>query len=201
MKTIVLTTAIILATVLGINNSTYAASANDGKTYITLTEISQISKIEVHGNVQLYLSDGQSDQVKVYNSYYKENALVQDQNGTLCITSYKAEKLVVWVTVNDLHSLSVYDNAEVKSFGKLSGIELDVNLYNHASAQLNLDAFHADITLNGDAKANISGNIIEGQLKYNEASFLNTSNLASVSVVRKENDDNVKNSIADFVSL
>ncbi|MCR8561004.1 DUF2807 domain-containing protein [Mucilaginibacter sp. BJC16-A38] len=199
MKTIVLTTAILLATVIGINKSAYAETVKDD-TYTVLTQVSNINKIEVHGNVELYLSDGNSDQVKVYNNYYKESALIQDQNGTLCISSYKTEKLVVWVTVNDLRSLAIYDNAEVKSFGKLSAIELDVKLFNNASAQLNMDAFQAYITLNDRAKASLAGNINEGTIKYTHTSVLNTANLLSGNVTKTDVDD-VKDNSADIVSL
>jgi hypothetical protein len=200
MKTIALTTAIILATVLGISRSAYAETAKDSQAYTVLAEVSSINQIEVHGNVELYVSDGNSDQVKVYNNYYKESALVQDQNGTLRISSYKTEKLVVWITVTDLRSLAIYDNAQVKSFGKLSAIEFDVKLYNQASAQLNLDAFNASITLNDNAKASLAGNINEGVIKYNHTSVLNIANLLSGNVTKTDVDD-VKDKSADLVSL
>src|SRR6202012_3874085 len=136
MKTTILTIAIVLVAVFGISKSTYAATSGNEEA-ITLTDVNSINKIEVHGNVELYLSDGTTDKVKVYNHYYAERALVQDVNGVLRISSYGAQKLVVWVTVSDLRNLSVYDNAEVKSFGKLSSIDLDVKLYDRALAQLN----------------------------------------------------------------
>jgi hypothetical protein len=129
MKTAILTIFSALVLVSGIANSTYAATAkNDNNTYTVLNDISAINKIEVHGNVELYVSDASSDQVKVYNKYYSESALVQSKNGVLRISSYKAEKLVVWVSANDLRSISAYDNAEVKSFGNISKIEFDVGL-------------------------------------------------------------------------
>ncbi|MDB4920477.1 DUF2807 domain-containing protein [Mucilaginibacter sp.] len=200
MKTIILTTAIVLVTVFGINKSTYAATNKDDQAYTILTGVSNINKIEVHGNVELYISDGASDQIKVYNKYYKESALAQNQNGTLCISSYKTEKLVVWVTASDLRSLAIYDNAHVKSFGMLSIIDLDVDLYNNASAQLNMDAFQANITLNDNAKANIGGYISLGELKYNRTSVLNTANLVTENM-KKIDVDAVKDSAADFISL
>jgi hypothetical protein len=125
---------------------------------------------------------------------------VQDQNGTLRISSYKTEKLVVWITVTDLRSLAIYDNAQVKSFGKLSAIELDVKLYNNASAQLNVDAFNASITLNDNAKASLAGNINEGVIKYTHTSVLNIANLLSGNVTKTDVDD-VKDKSADLVSL
>src|ERR1022692_985819 len=107
MKTTILTTALLLATVFGISQSASAATGSKEEVSTILTNVNKISKIEVHGNVELYLSDGTADKVKVYNSYYAESALVQDENGVLRITSYTAKKLVVWVTASDLRNLVV----------------------------------------------------------------------------------------------
>ncbi|MDB5087290.1 MAG: hypothetical protein JWR09_1284 [Mucilaginibacter sp.] len=175
MKTLILTIAILFATLLGISQATYA-TGNNTEESTTLTVESNINEIEIHGNVELYVSDGPADQVKVYNKYYSNNALVQDDKGVLRISSYNTQKLKVWVTVSQLQKLSAYDNAEVKSFGKLSAIDLDVNLYNNASAKLNIEAYAASITLNDNAKADLTGNVSECSLQYDPTSHLNTSN-------------------------
>jgi len=182
MKTTILTIAIAVSTLFGVCQSASAKNAKEEVT--TLTEVAPISKIEIHGNVEVYLSNAAADQIKVYNSYYAESALVQDQAGVLRISSYKAEKLIVWVSVSDLRNLDVYDNAEVKSFGKLSAIDLDVNLYNNASAKLNLDSYSAAITLNSHAKADISGEANEAVIKYDFSSTLNTTNFSAKHIAR-----------------
>jgi len=172
MKTKVLTIAAIIALAFGTVNLSNAAPENNNNAAIVLS-VSKINKIEVHGNVQVYVSDGSQDQVKVYNHYYSENALVQNENGTLRISSYKAEKLVVWVTANELQSISAYDNADVTSFGKLSEIELDVNLFNNASAKLNLDSYSANINVHDRAKAELTGTATECDVHYATTSTVN----------------------------
>src|ERR1700761_206019 len=152
MKTTILTFATIATIVLGIGTKSFAADKNDSaarseEVGTVLTDVTKINKIEVYGNVEVYVSNDQNDQVKVYNRYYSESALLQSRNGVLRISSYAPQKLVVWVKAADLRSISAYDNAEIKSFGKLSQIALDVNLHNNASAQLNLDAFSAKVTV------------------------------------------------------
>src|ERR1700733_449228 len=72
MKKTILTAAIALITVFGISRSTYAATTGNQEVSTMLTNVSSISEIEVHGNVQLYLTTGNTDQVKVYNDYYAE---------------------------------------------------------------------------------------------------------------------------------
>jgi hypothetical protein len=168
MKTKIITIFTAFILVSGIATTTYAATAKN-ETVTFLNDISAISKIEVHGNVELYISDGPADQVKVYNKYYAESALVQSKNGVLRISSYKAEKLVVWVKAADLRSVVAYDNAEVRSFGDLSKIEFEVELHNNASAKLSLDAYSASVTVNDQAKASLSGRADEYSLKYSHA--------------------------------
>ncbi len=178
MKSLFLTIVTAVIVVFGITNLSYAANTNN-VVVTTLTDINNINKIEVYGNVELYVSDGPSDQVKVYNQYYGESALVQNRNGVLRISSYKNEKLIVWVTANDLRNISVFDNSEVKSFGALSNIELNVDLHNNASAKLNLDTYKASVTVNDHAKADLSGNSTEFNLNRAVSSSVNNFNFAA----------------------
>ncbi|MBD1366368.1 DUF2807 domain-containing protein [Mucilaginibacter sp. ZT4R22] len=179
MKTTILTIATIFTLAIGTVTTSFAAANNNEEVATVLTNVSQINKIEIRGNVQLFVSDGNADQVKVYNRYYAESALVQNENGVLRIASYNAKTLVVWVTAADLRSISAYDNAEVKSFGNLSKIDLDVNLYNNASAKLNLDAYKANITVNDRAKADVTGNVTEYNLVRDQSATVNNSDLAA----------------------
>jgi hypothetical protein len=169
MKTQIIALFAALVLTSGIATTTYAGTTKT-ENITVLTDIAAINKIEVHGNVELYISDGATDEVKVYNKYYAESALVQSKNGVLCISSYKAEKLVVWVTANDLRSVSAYDNADVKSFGSISKIEFEVDLHNNATACINLDAYSAKVTVADGAKVSLNGNADEYTLKYNDAS-------------------------------
>ncbi len=180
MKTAFLTIFSALVLVSGIANTTYAAAPAKNQNFTVLTGISAINKIEVHGNVELYISDGSSDQVKVYNQYYAESALVQSRNGVLRISSYKNEKLVVWVTANDLRSITAYDNAEVKSFGDLSKIDFEVELHNNASARLNIEAFNANITVNDRATADLSGKANDLTIKHSVGSTVNNYNFSAI---------------------
>jgi hypothetical protein len=184
MKTIILSIATLLFFTLTTSTQGQAATKNNGVETV-LTNVSNFSGIEVHGNVEVYVSTGENN-VKVYDSYYNQNALVQEQNGVLRISSYKTEKLVVWVTVNNLTSLTAYDNATVKSFGKLSAVELNVNLNDHASAQLDLDASVAKITLNGNAKAKLAGYSDESNIELSQMARLNTTKFEGTKTVKRQ---------------
>jgi len=177
MKKVILTLITIVVAVLTTVNFSYATAKN---IETTLTNVGNINKIEVHGNVEVLVANGDKDEVKVNNNYYTENALVQDEDGVLRISSYKAEKLIVYVTVTDLRSIAAYDNASVKSDGKLSLIDLTVNLYNNAYAGLNLDNYAANITANDQAKADLTGSITEYNLTYSNSSTVNRSELVAM---------------------
>lgn len=183
MKTAILTIVTAISLVAGNVKSASAATTKDNNSTV-LTDVKNISKIEVRGNVELYVSDGANDNVKVYNRYYSESALVQNQNGVLRISSYKAEKLVVWVTAKDLRNISAYDNAEVKSFGTLSTIALNVDLHNTASANLKLDGYSANVQVNDKAKANLSGNVTACDLRYDQTATVNSSEFVAASITR-----------------
>lgn len=182
MKTTILTVAFAFITLFGISGATYAATKGNTEISTMLTGIGNISQIEVHGNVKLYVTTGNTEQVKVYNDYYAEDALVQEQNGVLRIASYNSQKLEVWVTVTDLSKLTAYDNAEIKSFGKFSAIDFTLALYNHASAQMDMEAYAAAISLNDQSAADLSGTITEGKLQYARSSYLNAGNLVATAL-------------------
>jgi hypothetical protein len=193
MKTKILSLILPFVVITGISNLTYAASVNSAD-YVVLNDIRAINKIEVRGNVELFISDNPVQQVKVYNKYYSESALVQSRNGVLRITSYNAEKLVVWISTDELNSVSVYDNAEVRSFGKLSKIEFSVDLHNNALAKLDLDVYNVNVTLKDKAKVELSGNATEFILNRNAGSeVINHDFLANHYIENKAITASVKN--------
>src|SRR4051812_10256372 len=112
MKTTFLT--LIAALTLTVGTSTFAA-AKTTETPTVLSNVTAISKIEAHGNVEVFVTNGTKDGIKVYGEYYSTGALVQQDKGVLRVTNYdKAQKLIVEVTVTDLHNIAAYDNAIIR---------------------------------------------------------------------------------------
>jgi hypothetical protein len=205
MKTKILSFVAIAAIVLGIGNNTFAATKNDSaaknnEVSTVVPNVSKINKIEIRGNVELFVTDDANDQVKVYNRYYTESALVQSQKGVLRITSYSAQKLVVWVKASQLNSITAYDNAEVRSFGKLSPIEMQVTLHDNAYAKLDVDGYSVNVTLNNHAKADLTGNVTQCNLKYDRSATLNSTNFVAEHLVRTV-DGMDRNNTQELVGL
>ena len=186
MKTNILTFAALftVATIIAVPASASTKKDNSGT---VITEAANFNKIEVRGNVEVYLTNGEANSVKALNNYYGESALVQNQNGTLRISSYGKDALVVYITAADLRSLSVYDNAVVKTGKDFSTIDFDVNLFDNASATLDLEAYNANITVNDRAKANLTGNVANCDMQVNQSSTLNSTNFVAEHITKKVN--------------
>jgi len=160
MKTKILSLIVLFAVMTGSAKTTNAAVAANSN-YTVLNDIKAINKIEVRGNVQLFISDTTPEQVTVYNKYYAQNALVQSKNGVLRISSYSAVKLVVWVSSQNLQSVSAYDNAEIRSFGDVAKVQFNIDLHNNAMAKLKFDAHNVRVTLRDNATIELSGRVDE----------------------------------------
>jgi hypothetical protein len=180
MKATILT--LIAAVLLTVTVTTTKVTAATTTESITLTGIKNINKIEAHGNVEVFITNGTKDAVKVYDTaYYAGSALVQEEKGTLRITNYdKAKKLIVEVTVTDLRHVAAYDNAVIKS-DKLALVDLSVDLYNNAYAGLQLNNYAASINVNDQAKADLSGDVTEYSLNYSYGTTVNRTELTAAS--------------------
>jgi hypothetical protein len=185
MKTRIVTLITLITIILSVSVAHAATTNNNNTTTAVNVAVNNISKIEASGNVEVYITNGDKDEVKVYDKYYEQNALVQGKDGVLRISSYAKDKLVVLVTVADLRAITAYDNAVVKSYGKLSAIELNVVLNNNASAQLDLNVFAANFTVNNRSTANLSGTVNDYSVKYSQSSTINKTNLVATNVTEK----------------
>jgi hypothetical protein len=178
-------TTIIAAVALLVSTNITNAKADNGA--VELTQAGHISKIEASGNVEVYITNGKQDGVKIYNDYYSDNAMVQNDEGVLRIASYKTDALVVVVTVTDLRAITANDNAIVKSYkGVLSALSLDIQLNDKAIASLDMNAVAANIAVKDDAKADLSGMVENYHLDYSKTSSVNKTELEAYTSTERE---------------
>lgn len=168
-----------LFTIIAASIATLSSSAFASTPVTNLPAIGSFNKIEVHGNVEVVVANGEKTNVQVTNDFYAENAVVQNNEGTLRIASYNNEKLTVYVTANDLRSIEAFDNATVKSDGRLSAIQMEVSLHNNAYAALNLDSFTAELTVDNNAKADLTGNVTEYAFNHTASAVINQTGLVA----------------------
>jgi hypothetical protein len=107
--------------------------------------------------VQLFVTDAPTDVIKVYNKYYAESALIQNNRWCVAHLFFHKRQIGNMGKANDLRSVSLFDNSQISSFGTLSKIEFSVDLHDNAQAKLNLNAFKLTLLVSNNAKADIKG--------------------------------------------
>jgi hypothetical protein len=190
MKTSIKNLIALAVTAVVLTTSTATTFAADGNKETVLTTVKKINKINVSGNVELILVNSTNESVKVYDDYYAKNALVQQKDGELRISSFNKETLTVVVYVNNLTELNASDNVVVKTLGKFSALSLDVNLKDKATANLNMSTLDLSTSVSGDASLTLSGTAenydgsLAGFAKVNTARFAaETTSIQSKNVV------------------
>jgi len=161
MKTSIKTLVALAITAVVLTGSTVNSFATEIKKETVLAEVKKVNKINVSGNVELILVQSTNESVKVYDDYYAKNALVQQKNGELRISSFNKEILTIVVYVNSLTEITATDHASVRTSGKFNTLALDVNLKDNATASLDINTLNlftnvadsANLTLTGSTES------------------------------------------------
>ena len=170
-------TVLVAIIMLAITTQTSIAAENNQVT--KLTEIKNISKVTATGNVEVFLSQGATEGVTVYNKYYSENALVQLEDGELRITSYGTEKLQVWVQVDQLGSIEANGNAEIRSLNRISALNLSVTLNDSSTAILNTATVTSDAQVNDASTLSLTGSAEDHSLTISGTAKVDVTNFDS----------------------
>jgi len=157
MKTSIKTLFATALTLVVLTGSAFASTDVKSNNVTVLNQVKNINKIEVNGNVEVILVQAATESVKVYDSYYSKNALVQEKNGVLRISSFQKEKLTVAVYVRELSSIDAADNASVKTFGKVGFVALTINLKDQATANINANTISLTTSVKDNAVLKLSG--------------------------------------------
>lgn len=150
----VFATALILVVLTG---SAFASTSNSSNNVTVLNQVKNINKIVVSGNVEVLLIQAPVESVKVYDSYYAKNALVQQQEGELRISSFDKQTLTVAVYVRELSTIELKDNSSVKTYGKVNFLNLDVILKGSAKADIDANTISLTTTVKDNANLELSG--------------------------------------------
>lgn len=161
MKTSIKTLFAAALTLVVLTSSAFASTDAKLNNVTVLNQVKNISKLEVKGNVDVILVQAPTESVKVNDSYYSKNALVQEKDGVLRISSFEKERLTVTVYVRNLSSIEAGDNATVKTFGKISFLSLDVILKDKATADINATTINLYTSIKDNAKLVLSGSTSE----------------------------------------
>ncbi len=157
MKTSIKTLVALAITAVVLTGSTVNSFATEIKKETVLAEVKKVNKINVSGNVELILVQSTNESVKIYDDYYAKNALVQQKNGELRISSFNKETLTIVVYVNSLTEITATDHASVRTSGKFNTLALDVNLKDNATASLNINTLNLSTNVADNANLTLTG--------------------------------------------
>jgi hypothetical protein len=157
MKTSIKSLIALTITTLALTTATVNVKAAEVNQVTVLSQVKKVNKISVSGNVELILVQSADESVKVYDSYFSKNALVQQKDGELRISSFNKETLTVIAYVSNLSAISASDNSTVKTFGKFNTLSLDVTLSDEAKATLNTNTVSMYAQLNGKSNLSLTG--------------------------------------------
>lgn len=167
-------------TLVVLTSATLITKANN-TTVTVLSDVKKVNSINVSGNVELILVQSADESVKVYDNYYTKNALVQQKDGELRISSYEKEALTIVVYVSSLKAITASDNATVKTFGKFSALDLNVTLKDNAKANLNTNTISLNTNVKGNGDLTLSGSTLDYNAVVTNLSKVNMSNFAAES--------------------
>lgn len=157
MKTSIKSLIALTITTLALTTATVNVKAAEANQVTVLSQVKKVNKISVSGNVELILVQSADESVKVYDSYFSKNALVQQKDGELRISSFNKETLTVIAYVSNLSAITASDNSTVKTFGKFSALSLDVTLTDEAKAVLNTNTVSMFAQLNDKSTLSLTG--------------------------------------------
>ena len=178
-------------TLIVLTSATITTKAEDN-TITVLADVKKINKINASGNVSLILVQSADERVNVYNNYYTKNALVQQKDGELRVSSYEKQTLVVVVYVSNLSAITASENATVKTYGKFSALNLDVNLSDDAKANLNTNTISLNTNIKGNADLTLTGSTSDYNAIVNSFSKVNMADfVAEITNIRAQNVNTV----------
>lgn len=181
MKTFIKNLGLAALAIIVLLTSGYAADGKE-KNVTVLSKVKNINKVIANGNVEVILLQAPTESIRVYDNYYSKNALVQEEDGVLRITSYQKEKLIVAVYVRNLSAIEASGNAEVKTIGKMNFLSLDVTLKDNARATIDAQTINLYTAVSGNASLAISGSAVDyyavlgSSAKLNMAQFTSETN-------------------------
>ncbi|WP_316830367.1 GIN domain-containing protein [Pedobacter aquatilis] len=158
MKNAIKTLFAAALTTIILGTASVAANATENNSnYTNLTSVKNISKIKISGNVKLILVQDAKESVEVYDNYFSKNALVQQQDGELRVSSFAAKPLTIIAHVNNLSAIEASNNSSVKTSGNFNLLNLNVVLNDNATADIKANTLNLNTSINGQSNLTLSG--------------------------------------------
>lgn len=116
--------------------------------------VKNIYKIVVNGSVDVFITQGAEENLKVYDGNPGD---VKLENGILSISPLGNKRLAVSVTVKNLSAIEASGNSNVRTMNELSTVNLDLRFNDQADGQIEARAISISSLLSDQAKLELSG--------------------------------------------
>ncbi|MCZ4223895.1 GIN domain-containing protein [Pedobacter rhodius] len=158
MKNSIKNVFVAALTIVALSSATTVARATEiNANYTALTQVKNITKIAVSGNVKLILIQDNKESIEVFDKYYSNNALVQQQGSELRISSFSKNALTVIAHVNNISSIEASNTSTVATAGKFNLLNLNVVLKDKATANINANTVNLTTIINDGTSLNLEG--------------------------------------------
>jgi len=145
-------------TIVALSSAATVANATEiSGNYTALTHVKNITKIAVSGNVKLILVQDSKEHIEVFDKYYANNALVQQQGTELRISSFTKDALTVIAHVNNISTIEASNTSSVTTSGKFNLLNLNVVLKDSATACINANTVNLSTTINDGTSLSLEG--------------------------------------------
>lgn len=144
-----------IAIIVILGTSSAALAAVQSLKASEFKDVKNINKIVISGNVDVFLTQGNTENLKVYN--HSKNALIEYENGILRVASQEKEKLAIELTVTNLAAIEASGNVAIRSMNQLSGIDLNINLKSGAKADLEARVVNFQSQLSDSSRLDLAG--------------------------------------------
>jgi len=182
MKNSIKTLFAAALTTIILGTASVAANANENNnSYTNLTSVKNITKIKISGNVKLILIQDATESVQVYDNYFGKNALVQQQDGELRVSSFAKEPLMVVAHVNNVSSIEASNTSSVKTSGIFNLLDLNIVLSDGATADINANTVNLNTKVNDTATLNLIGSTDSYNAVLGSVAKLNMNDFTAVS--------------------
>ncbi|RYD77252.1 MAG: hypothetical protein EOP55_09705 [Sphingobacteriales bacterium] len=158
MKNSIKTLFVAALTVVALSSATTKVNATEvNSSYTALTKVKNITKIAVSGNVKLILVQDGKESIEVFDKYYANNALVQQQGSELRISSFSKDALTVIAHVNNISSIEASNTSSVLTSGNFNLLNLNIVLKDKATATVNTNTVSLTTIINDGTSLNLLG--------------------------------------------
>jgi hypothetical protein len=164
MKTLAKTLFATALTAVLFASSVATTFAADSAPLAKTTSVRNVNRIWVSGNVKVVLTQGDKESIKGSENYDASKTSVMSNGNTLYIQSMESQQVTLNITVKDLQRIEAYGQSEVITSNNFDVKNLQLFLYQSATAKIKTTATSLYTVVKEDAVLKLNGTAMESTM-------------------------------------